>query len=456
MKNNWFLILILTLSISACVNEQEKISVLETEHPEDMIFEISNADNYPIEFSMHINDLDLSSDYKIVEYIRNMPEDYPGEPMELKAFRFVHDYTWKDSNVTNQKILHNPSVMINSFGGGLCGSRSAVLTNILRLLGFKARSICLEGHVISEVFVNNRWQVLDVDYGVYYYNNSGDIASCEELSENPEIFHDIDNFKALGDFESILLNSYVLNNEELYSSVEDNKIFNTDYSLETNQSTFVLPPKSSFLFPYENCGRGDFFTTAKLEVSAEWKGLISVPFVLERIEGQGILLINGQKIKCDGSLINFQDLDFLGNKIEIVESTSEFKFYYFINPLVYGVRKSNTISFKGDNLSNLSIQLVEEDKSNLYYHPSYRDYLLELSFSQLKALSDSRGDELFSSRESTIQMMCELCNDSTELLSRIQFESFDGVKGSDTIALREYFGRELGNFFDRNCTSPDN
>ena len=65
-------------------------------------------------------------------------------------------------------------------GGGYCSQHAIVFDNILKEQGITSRILMLNGHVVNEVLVNDKWQVCDPDFNVVFYQ------SLKELEANPE------------------------------------------------------------------------------------------------------------------------------------------------------------------------------------------------------------------------------------------------------------------------------
>ena len=78
----------------SCVNEQEKTIILESEHPENMMFEITNTGNYSVEFSLVMNNLDLSNNTNITDnglkHVRNL----------------TYLNLWNNTNITNEGLKY--------------------------------------------------------------------------------------------------------------------------------------------------------------------------------------------------------------------------------------------------------------------------------------------------------------------------------------------------------------
>lgn len=81
--------------------------------------------------------------------------------------------------------------LINSYV--FCDYAAEIFTNLCAQKGLNARYCMLldengvSFHTIAEVEINNRWLVFDPTEGNFYTNTNGQLATLEELSDNPSI-----------------------------------------------------------------------------------------------------------------------------------------------------------------------------------------------------------------------------------------------------------------------------
>lgn len=363
----YFLFFSIFLSIS-CNKIQEKSFYYENINTE--LIEIKNNSNKTAKFKILINNNDFSSETAIISFIKNMENEYENEPLEMKAFRFVRDFSFHENPISEINWTFSPLVLINSLGGALCGSRSAVLTNILHKLGFDARSWCIEGHVVTEVFSNNKWKVLDVDNGMYYFNNNMEIASYQELcSEEDLIINPICELIDKNDFYYSWI--YSKRMADLYSSLDDNCIFNNTYSedLENMEIIFELPANSKIKFPISEKYSTNLYSYLELTIPKSHNTKINFPFVLAGIKGKGKIKYQNQVLDIE----NFNIEDLLKNQenisfdYEILENENTLKLYYFINPFLFKSNDVNELKLIGENLNNIQFKQYIRNDFSFYY-----------------------------------------------------------------------------------------
>ena len=363
------------LSLLFACNKEERTFLLS--NPEKNIFEIRNDGNKDAEFSMTINGMDMNTEKNIISYIQQMEDEYPEEPLEMKAFRFVRDYTWHDDLVTKYNWAYSPYVLVNSMGGGLCGFRSAVLTNILLELGFDAKSWSLEGHVVTEVFSENKWILLDSDYGVYYYNKDKRIASYSELVYNPALITNPIN--PILDTDNVrFIKVYSGEMAELYYTIDDNVEFDTKYesALKSSELWFYIPANAKMTFPVNKELQGTYYAYAQLDLPADFIGRLPMPLVIAGFVGNGLIEYQGEKYYTDG----FEAVECIYKnpkinwEIEIIENNNGLGVIYYINPLLFGAKEKNEIFLKGSNLQGINICFSKNENISLIL-PYQKDLL---------------------------------------------------------------------------------
>jgi hypothetical protein len=412
----------------SCNREEQRAFSLS--EPGKQIFEISNNGNKDAKFRMIINDVDLGSENNIVSYIREMDEQYPGESLEMKAFRFVRDNTWHDDLVTRNNWGYSPYVMINSFGGGLCGFRSATLTNLLLDLGFKAKSWCLNGHVVTEVFSGNKWILLDPDFGVYYYNEKNEIASYAEIVRNPSYITNPIN-PVITKENANFVKVYSGEMAELYYTVDDNEEFDTKYdeSLKFDELWFSIPSNAKMTFPINKKFRGTYFAVAVLDLPAGYTGNLKMPLVIAGFDGNGIIKYQDAEHNTE----TFDALTCINSKqtvsweIEIIENVNGLKVFYYINPLVYAAKEKNEILLKGYNLNGINIRFTENKEYALTL-PYQQDLLYIKIDSIVREINivaiteESKFNSSFAAEY--FKLFVARCKEDSILKDKVDFEGF--------------------------------
>ncbi|MDD3686082.1 MAG: hypothetical protein PHE56_04875 [Bacteroidales bacterium] len=442
------------LIVLSCSNNDKSDVVPEcrtTSYDADEVVTISNNGAKIIEFQLLINDTEFTSWVAIITFIKEMPDKYHGEPLELKAFRFVNMYSFSDSKIASQKYENSPFVLLSSVGGGLCGTRSAVLTNILIAMGFQARSWCVEGHVITEVYSDDKWKVLDPHFGVYFLNDNLEIASYQELCENPDWFDDTARYVLNNRTESALLSVYMFEFGKMFSSLEDNRLYNTHFENHSNfRSNFSIPSGAQFTFPFSNSDRGSFYLVSKFSIPNNYCGELIVPFTPDKILGSGLVRINGEVYKVDSCLTNFKDFDVDFGNFEVLVNFG-LDFYFFINYATYYPYVENNFTLTGSNINSLAIKVEHKDIFDEVIIPKHRDLMFKVVFEILHGSKDGAQSHVFESREHNLKVLC----DSLCYYSKTENKFVNSIIVNNNHALQEYLLQQMLLFLSAKCDCDD-
>jgi hypothetical protein len=135
---------------------------------------------------------DLDSDRAILASI--VRDEMTPEARALAIWEFVRAwrYSCEPYSEASQE-LHDPVKLVGVFGCGLCDDTNAALASLARLAGMPARVWGLGGHVVSEIAWDGAWHLFDAADGVYFRDESGDIAGVETLARHPGLLSSATN-----------------------------------------------------------------------------------------------------------------------------------------------------------------------------------------------------------------------------------------------------------------------
>jgi len=94
--------------------------------------------------------------------------------------------------------LHDPVKMLVIYGAGLCDDSGAIGASMFQAAGLRNQNPfvrCLHGHMMCEVFGEDRWQFMDIDENVFYLDRenklpvSGDIVARDHDLAHREIHY---------------------------------------------------------------------------------------------------------------------------------------------------------------------------------------------------------------------------------------------------------------------------
>jgi hypothetical protein len=242
---------------------------------------IKNPHDTSINIQFQLNNKFWFKKSQMLDAIKNMDNgSLPGvSPNASNAWRFVMQHTFHYNETPLPKTYsYSPSIFINSIGGGLCSNRNTPLSHIWKNLGYNSRCIQLEGHLVTEVYDNNNWHMLDADYHNYYLDNDNKVAGYKALENNINNLH----LK----YDPNLINPQLIN--LLFDSKNYNSLFTTAFNNEI-QDWYMhhipwcdiwveLPPHSHVVFPVKTVSEQSAYALGELHIAGHFTGTVDIPF----------------------------------------------------------------------------------------------------------------------------------------------------------------------------------
>jgi|GEM_PF-158204 len=323
------------------------------------IIQITNYGKESADFGMKFNGMFFSSDEDILRFIVSMKSEYSGEPFYRKTWRFIKDYTYNFHPFTGDQWQHSPSIFINSIGFGYCDDVAALFANILTHSGYNTRIWALNGHIVAEVFVNNKWEMYDPDFGVYYINDQDQVASVEELVQNPQLI--TNPIKPVLDPKARAYSHSLAN---IYSTQSDNQITDWYRTYPDVNLKFTVPSKGQLYFPTifapdlksMNGNLVPLYSNMKLIIPSGWTGDVDIPLVIQTIKGSGMISLHGETFEVGSN--NLQDKlekgDNFYHQVKILSSQGNVEIIYLVNPKLFTMKPINTMVLEGKNIAMLT------------------------------------------------------------------------------------------------------
>ncbi len=262
------------------------------------VVSIQNIGPESASFLLKWNGVDMSSMDGLLEVISQYA---PQEPTpHIQAWRFVHDFSQHYSPLTERKWLHEPVLFFNSAGFGICDDLAELLYHVWTAMGYEARIWSLNGHIVPEVFAQGKWQLLDPDFGTYYLNDGGEIASVNEIAQDPSLI-----FNPRLVLDSYLSSAYSPGVAALYASTGDNRFCSSNGRLSVkcdpisrsrNGGFFQIPGQSTLELPHQSEGYLTYdpdvaeipdFKIAILKIAPGVSGRINIPLIPVSATGSG-------------------------------------------------------------------------------------------------------------------------------------------------------------------------
>ncbi len=348
----------------------------EVESPETKSVKISNKSSRIAVFNLNLNDnMFYSNIEEIINDIKSMNGEYENEPIQKKVWIFLDNFTEHNFPLTERFWYHNPIVFINSIGFGFCDDVSMVSYYLWEEMGMKARVWGYQGHVVGEVFADNRWELYDVDKHIYYYNNNDEVAGINEIIENPEIVTSPINPLIQFDKEipSVYTDKYYqfLANPKCYSIAPPEltiRDFQFKFFLAPNMEMTLSGKYRDYLETTINSSTGsreriDNYSNLKISIPGGTKASFQYPLLLHDLTGSGDLIFRNDQYPIGSVQLNNLLTSWETPIIPFsIITRNNVELYFLINPYRFKLRKTNELILEGENLDSLEITLIDIKK----------------------------------------------------------------------------------------------
>lgn len=376
---------------SISFNNAEQSVIATTPDPDRRLIEISNPTPRPIEsFQILLNDKPfLSRMEDVLDEIGRMIPAYPDEPYEVRLSRYIAGDIVHAKPYSGQRWMHEPLLQLNSLGYGFCEDVAAAYYLLARKAGYESRIWNIrndadEGHIIPEIKVGNRWEMIDVDYNSYFLAQDGRIAGLEELVADRGLIE-----SSINDMQAIMVRYGLANYARLFAKIYAAPSYYT--TIAPIPLTFDLPPGGTIVLGSENYGAPSVFDgtistiksptlTITIPKGVTWT--VKTYLVLLAINGDGAVVLTKRTLpkaaraRPQGVLqIGSKDLrDYIEeakgageeayiDTVRVVASESPIKITCLLNPNRFRIGQFNSIVLKGPGsgakgVGSLRVRLV--------------------------------------------------------------------------------------------------
>lgn len=379
MRFSLFLVISLILLGTGCRHDKayrkkhtaSRSFTLQSQEPATTQFVIENKGPQNAVFTIRLNDGFYLSETDIVEEVRKMPDEYPNEPQERKAWRFVSAKIKFSKPLTDENWIHSPQLMINSVGNGFCDDLSSALSLLWQKQGHKSRVWSLGGHVVPEVFINNTWHMYDPLYQVYYYNKKNAIAGVEELAKNPELITQINNLPSIKN-QSVV--AYALAHSQktalLYETDSNNAVNNWfDKEITPPVPDFTIPSGATLKFPVTreankpaDCNHfSPTYSLLSLHIVSQHSSTARIPLIVHAIEGEGNIRLDNKEFEINSQELNsyLKNNIVLGKNLVFSGKAINATVYFLVNGRTINAQKNNHLVLSGNNLDSVFAAIAE-------------------------------------------------------------------------------------------------
>jgi Bacterial Ig domain/Transglutaminase-like superfamily len=348
------------------VHDVTKVVSVSTE-PNQAI-SLSNTTDRPVVLKLTHNGFPMfQSDEEMVEYVRALAPDFPGEPFERKLWRFVRRNVYHAPPPTTEQWLHDAGVVVNSLGWGFCSHVSAVYVRLARAAGYEARIWGLTGHVVPEIWVNGRWEVYDPDTAAYFYDRNQQVAGAEELMADPSLVTSpVSPMFPPGSYDYPYQEIFA----QFYGSTQNNFIGDAIF-LAVNEPKYVplvLPAGASFTYPghwVDSVEGTDDGVPSPIPLNLQgalatppgWTGVVELPWMIWDVQGSGDVQIDGLDFAVGSQSLTarLHDAPAHIDEIRVLDAGSGLTFIFFMNALRYELHRINSVALTGKDVWAVSV-----------------------------------------------------------------------------------------------------
>ena len=324
---------------------------------------LRNTVDQPITLTLEHNGFPMfQSEDEMARFVIDMKAEYEGEPFERKLWRFMRDNAYHNVPLNSDKWLNDPWAIVNSQGWGLCSHVSAAYVRIARAAGYEARIWGLTGHVVPEIEVDNHWEMFDPDLAVYYFDHDQKLAGVTQLAEDPGLIAlPVGAVFAASDYNW----PYSSEVAGMYGSTDDNYLADDIFipAAPSRYQPLVLPPGARFTYP----GRWTpsvtgvdgttpyevpYYLQGSLVLPSGASVNVVMPWMIWEIRGQGRVRVLGNEydIGSPELVTVLQRPREQIAEIELLSSSTDVQFIFFINAMRYGLDGKNSVRIHGKDV----------------------------------------------------------------------------------------------------------
>lgn len=277
-------------------------ALLTSTDPEHRVIRIANPTGHAFSgLTIRINgQLFSRSTQELLKEASRLPAAFAGEPLYRKIFRYVATELRFGRPLTGTNWQHEPLLLLNSLGYGICDDFASTFTHLARAAGYRARVVALTNHVVAELF-NARtgdWEMYDPCFGVYFTMANGQVAHARKLWSMPSLMM---NPLTRLDTNPDLMSPYSTKYAKYYTSYRVAKSYDT---IPTRQQLprFAIPPGGQIEIGYQGieppivyrgARRATVDPTLAITIPAGQTFVLSPYLALAGFRGRGRVFIEG-------------------------------------------------------------------------------------------------------------------------------------------------------------------
>jgi hypothetical protein len=267
-----------------------------------------------------------------------------------RVFRFVTENRRHDWYLTaNWDWFLSPPLFFNSSGVALCGEAASLTFFGVRDRGLPARLYGLSGHVVVEVWEDGRWKMFDADYGVFFLNRSGEIASVAELEQDGSLITDpVLSMETPGPYSP-----YTEGYARLFTTLDNFPMPDPAETIDPGPLELDLPPHARIVFPARfSLPPPDWyfdppFANLKLVLPQGFAGSVRVPLILYAARGSGAVLFEGATFEVGSPELQARigERNGPGHELQVLEARTSLELVYLFNAVRWPLGTQNRLAF---------------------------------------------------------------------------------------------------------------
>lgn len=325
----------------------------------------------PASFSLKVNETPFPLDSQsLVAQVEKLAQT-AHLPIHQAAWQFVSNQT-VDAQAPANDTTFNLYAFVSSQGYGLCHNRAMTLAALWQVLGFESRVCYLNGHVVSEVKINDYWEMFDADHEAFYVDSIGRVTSAQDLHNMPTLItspfsiltdtFEIDEFSDTRKHQALTASIFAASEHITYEIPESHTALSTHYELPA-EAKLIFP----VMAPYQNHPVLPLHSFAKLVLyPSKETQLLRIPLHLNTMEGNAQL----EPIPTgDGFQWQINDIQ---------DSVSLF---FLINPRLEATFPVHQIDLEGPGVTSCILKSqakLEQEVNPLFLHNFVSNWVYEL------------------------------------------------------------------------------
>jgi hypothetical protein len=232
-------------------NYQYKIEVMYG-RPKDIYIMMKNIGKTPILGPRIV--INGEKDWSTIEAILAdiIEEGMTDRDKAIAIWQYVKDNMYHFNPPTLSDKLHDPVILFNVYGYGLCGDAARQVALLSKAAGMDARVWSMIDHFVAEVYYDGRWHLFDADGGVFYSLPDKTIASLEDIVKDNSLIlgtpHPVEKISRHRLSEDLLMKVYARDQPKIICKDINSK--KSYHRLE-----FFLRPNETVWLRYDNVGR---------------------------------------------------------------------------------------------------------------------------------------------------------------------------------------------------------